>query len=183
MSTTPAESTTWFATEVVPRHEKAVRRMLDFKGYRTSLPMRKTAHSRRCGTSWESEKPLISGYVFVSGDYDNKLRVISTPGVLRIVGFDGHAGLIPHSDIEALERVAASPLPAAECGYFKLGDSVRLTGGPLKGLQGSVVREPKGARFVVRVDMLQRSVAVEIDGTWAEPVRDARAPLPVAVHE
>lgn len=110
--------------------------------------------------------------MFVAGDPDNTFRVVSTPGVLRIIGYGNKASAIPAHEIEALERTAASPLNAAECAYLKPGQLVRLTRGPLKGIQGSVVRGPDGARFVVSVELLQRSVAVEIECDWAEPVRE-----------
>jgi transcriptional antiterminator RfaH len=168
LSTTSEICDLWFAASVLPRHEKFVQRLLTYKGYMTSLPLRKCTHVRRSGSGWESEKPLISGYVFAAGDGES--RVVSTPGVRCIVAFDGRTGLIPWAEIEALERIAASPLPGAECGFFKLGHPVRLVAGPLKGLEGTVIREPEGARFIVRVEMLQRSLAVEIDGAWAEPI-------------
>lgn len=160
----------WFATAVMPRHEKSVQRILDYKGYKTSLPLRKTSHKRRCGSKWENEMPLISGYVFVSGESDSNQRIVSTPGVLKLIGFGGAPVPIPADQIEALERIAASPFPLSDCTNWKPGQAVELIDGPLKGLRGSIIRDAKTARFVVGVEVLQRSVAVEIEARWARPV-------------
>ena len=164
-------SDTWLALYVRPRHEKSVQKILDYKGYQTSLPLKKCCHTRRSGTDWESEKPLISGYVFVAPDPQNLFHIVTTPGVVQVVGFGSGASGIPYSEIEALERIAGSQLPVAQCAYTRIGEAVKLIRGPLKGVQGIVVRECGAARLVVSIDMLRRSLSVEIDNTWALPLQ------------
>jgi transcription antitermination factor NusG len=166
-----AKSDTWLALHVRPRHEKSVQKILDYKGYLTSLPLRKCYHTRRSGTDWESEKPLISGYVFVAPNPENRFPIVTTPGVVRIVGFGSGACAIPYSEIEALERIASSQLPVAQCAYTRIGEAVKLIRGPLKGVQGIVAQESGGARLVVSIEMLQRSLSVAIDNTWALPLQ------------
>lgn len=161
----------WFALYVIPRHEKSVKQILDSKGYVTSLPLMKCRHTRRSGADWESEKPLISGYVFVASDPANPFRIVTTPGVVRIVGFGDGASAISHSEIDALERIASSHLPVAGCAYARVGEVVQLIRGPLKGVQGRVIRESAVSRLVVSIDLLQRSLCVEIDNTWAMPAQ------------
>jgi transcription antitermination factor NusG len=157
----------WLAVSVRSRCEKSVRRILDYKGYATSLPLRKCWHTRRSGSVWESEKPLIAGYVFVAHYAQNPFRMVTTPGVVEIVGFGDEPGLIPAADIEALERLAASLLPVSQWAYTPVGQEVQLIGGPLRGVQGIVVRESGSTRLVVNVRLLQRAVAVEIESEWA----------------
>lgn len=67
--------------------------------------------------------------------------------------------------------MAASGLPVASCGYVRIGETVELVDGPLQGLQGIVLRQAKTTRLVVGVELLQRSVMVEIDAAWALPVQ------------
>ena len=163
----------WFALFVRPRHEKFVQRVLDCKGYLTSLPLRKCTHARRNGSDWENEKPLISRYVFVRHDPDNRFHMVTTPGVVHIVRFGNEPCPIPWQQIEALERIAASGLPTADWVYPGIGDTVKLIEGPLKGLEGVMTRARSATRLVVSVPMLQRSVAVEIDCTWVIRVQPA----------
>ncbi len=171
----------WFALFVRSRHEKSVQRILDYKGYQTSVPLQKCRHVRRCGSNWENEKPLISGYVFVRHDPQNRFRIVTTPGILHIVGFGGQPSAIPVEEIQALQRIAASPFPAGECIYPGIGDAVKLVGGPLTGLEGIVTRERSATRLVVNVPMLQRSVAVEIDVAWVVRVQSASERRPVSL--
>jgi transcription antitermination factor NusG len=144
--------------------------ILDAKGYRTSLPLVRCVHKRRCGSAWDSQKPLIAGYVFAMHDQKNPFRIVTTPGVVQIVSFGSGPGTIPEAEIEALERIAASGLPVATSDYTRIGETVELIDGPLKGIQGIVLRQAKTMRLVVGIELLQRSVAVEIDGTWAVPI-------------
>lgn len=161
----------WLAVVVRSRHEKSVKTILESKGYRTSLPLVRCIHKRRSGTAWDSQKPLLPGYVFVAHDHRNPFRIVTTPGFVQIVSFGNQPGTIPEAEIEALERIAASGLPVAGCGYTRIGETVELIEGPLKGLQGIVLRQAKTTRLVVGVELLQRSVTVEIDGAWAVPMR------------
>jgi transcriptional antiterminator NusG len=166
----PSENA-WLAVVVSSRHEKSVQKILDSKGYKTSLPLVKCIHRRSGGSAWDSQKPLIPGYLFAVHAPDNKFRIVTTPGVVRIVSFGCEPATIPGPEIEALERVAHSGLPTAHCGYTRIGESVELIDGPLKGVQGIVLREGKATRLVVGVELLQRAVTVEIDGAWAIPLR------------
>jgi len=164
---TSAPSDLWSALVVRSRHEKSVKTILDHKGYRTSLPLVRCIHKRRTGSAWDSQMPLIAGYVFAVPDADNPFRIVTTPGVVQIVSFGNEPGAIPEAEIEALERVAASGLPVATCGPTKVGEFVELAQGPLRGLQGVVLRQARTTRLVVGIEMLQRWVSVEIDGAWA----------------
>jgi transcription termination/antitermination protein NusG len=172
----PIRKLLWFALFVRPRHEKSVQRILAYKGYQTSLPLQKCRHARRSGSHWENEKPLISRYVFVKHDPDNPAHVVTTPGVLNVVGFARQPYPIPAAQIEELERIANSRLHASECLYPGIGDSVKLVAGPLKGLEGIVSRARNATRLVVNIPTLQRSVAVEIDTAWAMRVQPAFEP-------
>jgi len=161
----------WVALVVRSRHEKSVQTILASKGYRTSLPLVRCDHTSRSGSAWNSQKPLIAGYVFVVHDQENPFRIVTTPGVVKIVTFGSAPGTISEAEIGALERIAASGLPVATCDYTRIGETVELIDGPLKGIQGIVLRQAKTARLVVGVELLQRSVTVEIDGAWAVPIR------------
>jgi transcription antitermination factor NusG len=161
----------WVALVVRSRHEKSVQTILDAKGYQTSLPLVRCVHKRRSGSEWDSQKPLIAGYVFVAHDQENPFRIVTTPGVVQIVSFGSAPGTIPDIEIEALERIAASGLPVASCGYTRIGETVELIDGPLKGIKGIVLRQATTTRLVVGVELLQRSLTVEIEGAWAAPIR------------
>ena len=166
---TAASGNAWLALVVRSRHEITVKTRLQSKGYRTALPLVRCIHKRSTGSAWDSQKPLIAGYVFAALDPDNPFRMVTTPGVVHIVSFGSEPAAIPEAEIDALVRIAASGLPVANCGYTRIGETVELVDGPLQGLQGIVLRQAKTTRLVVGVELLQRSVMVEIDAAWALP--------------
>ena len=156
----------WIAVSVKPRFEKSVSRMLDFKGYTTVVPQITEIRRRTNGTVWRSERPIISGYVFVAEDLSHSLRIVETPGVLRIVGFGNGPCLIPSAEIEAIERIGAMHLPVSETEYLQTGQQVCIQSGPLRGVQGILVRHDADTRLVVSVNLLQRSLEVRINREW-----------------
>ena len=105
-------------------------------------------------------------------DLQNPFHIVTTPGFVQLVGFGSGPSAIPEAEIQALERIVASQLPVAHCGYTRIGEAVELIEGPLRGVQGIVLRQAKTTHFVVSIELLQRSVAVEIEGAWAVPMRE-----------
>ena len=107
--------------------------------------------------------PLFPGYVFVRLALRDRLRVLEIPGVVRLVGFDGHPTPLPIEDIEAIRTCLARRQSHGATSVRERGQRVRLLSGPLEGLTGVVLRQKNRTRFVISLELLMRSVAVEID--------------------
>jgi len=94
--------------------------------------------------------------------------VIKARGVVRILGdrWDSLSA-ISDGEIEGLQALVNSGVAITPHSYLREGQRVRITGGPLKGVDGILVdnKSEKGL-LVLSVDLLQRSVAVQIDCTW-----------------
>jgi transcription antitermination factor NusG len=155
--------TRWFAIRTTARWEVLASDELSRRGIETYLPLCRVKHR------WSDrvkivEQPLFSGYLFGRFRLADRLRVLETPGVRQIVGIGAAPAPIPAGDIDNLRTlVAANPL-LVPWPYLHAGQKVRIHRGPLAGVEGFVVRAEKGAlRVVVSVDLLQRSVAAEID--------------------
>jgi transcription antitermination factor NusG len=107
------------------------------------------------------DKAVFPGYLFCRFDIGKKLPVISSPAVEYIVSLNGMPESIPEEQIVHIRRaVEAGALPAP---YFGVGERVRVQCGALAGVEGVLVRGASRGRLVVSVDLLQRSVALEID--------------------
>jgi transcription antitermination factor NusG len=115
------------------------------------------------------DMPLFPGYVFVKMALRDLLQVQQVPGVARLVGFDGTPAALPADEIEALRVSLAGGLRAEPHPYLAVGRRVKLQSGPLAGLSGILVRRKSGARFVVSVALIQRSVVIEVDALELEP--------------
>lgn len=147
----------WYALYVKPRHEKKVDCILRGKGFEGFLPeYRKKTPSR------SSDLPLFPGYVFCRLDTSRRLPVLMVPGVFAIVGFGGIPAHIEDSEIESLKTVVASGLPRQPWPEVPAGSNVRIASGPLKGVRGVVTTHRTGYRLIVSIELLQRSVAVDV---------------------
>ena len=166
----PACEQQWYALYVKPRHEKKVAQQLRARDYKEFLPLYK---SRRHWSDRfkEVSLPLFPRYTFCRFEIRNRLPILKTPGVVSIVGFARQAAPIDDREIEAIRAIVGSGLPASPHPFLKAGQRVRLVTGPLNGLEGIFVAQKGHVRIVVSIEILQRSVAVEIDRTWILPFR------------
>lgn len=162
----------WFALHVRTRHEVAVASFLDARGYEPFVPL----HENR--RPWSDrikvvKAPLFPGYLFCRFDINNRLPILTTPGVIQIVGSNRMPIPVDEAEISAIKSLVASGLPSRPWPYLHAGDSVRIDSGPLRGLEGLLVKLKGCHRLVVSVTLLQRSVAVEIDSALVKAIRSA----------
>ena len=155
----------WFALVTLSRHEKAVAQLLRNKGYDILLPL--YAHQRRYGVRHRvSELPLFPSYLFCRFDPAVRMPILTTPGVLQVVG----AGRIPLSvaelEIESLRRAVEAGFAMQPCSFWQAGKLGKITCGPLAGVEGIVTSLKPAARLVLSVTLLQRSVSLEIDADY-----------------
>jgi len=175
----------WYAVHTQYQHEKAVARILAQKGFDIFLPVYDVARRWKDRTI-QLSLPLFPCYVFIQGGLDRRLRVLNTPGVFGFVGWSGRAAPIPEEEIEAVLRTMESLLKVEPHPFLKCGDRVRVRSGPLEGIEGILIRKKNLFRLVLSVEMLQTSVAVEVDVTVVQSVCKlgvARPHAPSAVAE
>jgi transcription antitermination factor NusG len=170
-------STGWLAIHTRHQHETLAARSLTYKGFEVFLPQY-TSRRQWSDRTRELSAPLFPGYVFLRGKLEQQIRILTTPGVLGVVGFAGLPAIIPDAEIEAIrqsigQRSRVEPYP-----FLKCGDWVRVKSGPLEGIEGILVRNKKQFRLVLSVQLLQKSAAVEVDAWVVEraPRFDRLAP-------
>ena len=114
--------------------------------------------------------PLFPGYVFVRVELRNRLRVLQIPGVASLVGFGGVPTPLPDAEVEALRIGVNGGLRAEPHPYLTIGRRARITKGPLMGLQGILLRFRAEWRVVLSLELIQRSVVVDVDASAVEPI-------------
>jgi transcription antitermination factor NusG len=164
----------WYAIRVKSNRESVVATALRGKGFDQFLP---TYVARRQWSDrvMETEVPLFKGYVFGHLDIEKKLRVLTIPGVIELVGVGKAPQPVEDSEIEALQIIARNGLPAAPWPFLRAGQRVRIERGPLKDVEGILIEVKNRFRLVVSVSLLQRSVAVEVDRESVIPLRQDRS--------
>ena len=158
----------WYAAHVCSRHEKQVARQLEERRVNCFLPVYRSVR-RWKDRRKELDLVLFPGYVFVHLDLKDRLRVLQIPSVVRFVSFNGHPAPLPDAEIEVLVNGLAKGIRAEPHPYLKVGHRVRVKYGPLGGTQGILVRRKDKFRVVLSIDLIMRSVAVEVDEEDVEP--------------
>lgn len=115
------------------------------------------------------ESPLFPGYLFVKILRAERLRVLGLPGVHSIVGNGREPVALPTAEIETL-RDGIDLLKVQPCAYLNVGEYAKVKRGPLEGMTGVVVRKKNGLRLVLSLDLIMKSVSVEVDELDLEPI-------------
>ena len=156
----------WFAIQVKTGLEFNIASVLKSKGYEEFVPTHRSVDGR-CG---DSERPLFTGYVFCRFDPAVRAPIVTTPGVIRVVGYGKLPASLSDSEMQAVRTVASSKLPAKPHAYLASGQRVRIREGPLRGVEGDIAQTGDRQSLVVSLSLLQRSIAVEIEPAWLEAV-------------
>ena len=161
----------WYALYTRSRFEKKLLGELSDRSIEVFLPMREVL------SRWKDRKkriwiPLFPGYIFVNqvNTPENRYRVLNVPGAVRFVGFEGRADPIPDEQIQAVRRFLESAIAMDPYPYMKVGSRVEIIAGPLKGIQGILVKKRGRFRFVLQVDLIRQAVSVEIDASDVRPI-------------
>jgi transcription antitermination factor NusG len=151
----------WYALHVRPRFEKAVAKNLRARGFEEFLPLYRRT-SRWSDRTKEIELPLFPGYVFCRFDRNNRLPVLTVPGVKSVVSFGKNVVPVEERELNSIRAVLKSnahfePWP------LETGQRVCVERGPLAGTEGVVMNFKSTWRLVISVHILRRAVSVEID--------------------
>ena len=154
----------WYGIRTLSNHEGVAAIVLKGKGYDPYLPLYSVRKRRADSAMVKSERPLFPGYVFCRFDAKKRLPILTTTGVVSVVGFGREPAAIPDDEIEIVKAVLRSGVPAEPCAYLREGQRVRVISGSLEGVEGLLVKKKNQCRMVISVTMLQRSISVEIEG-------------------
>jgi transcription antitermination factor NusG len=163
----------WYAVWTRSNCEQLVTDQLEPKGITSFLP-KATVWSRRGKTRKRVLMPLFPGYVFVHHPLDrhSHVEILKARGVVRVLGHRGDSVIaIPDQEISSIQRIVQTNTPVFPYDHFHAGDRVRITAGPLEGLQGVYMRSrPNKGLLLLAVTLLQRSVAVSVDAADVQPI-------------
>lgn len=159
----------WFAVYTTPRHEKHVSEMLTERRIETFLPLYRTNRQWQKSRPVVLDLPLFPTYVFVRIEREARGAVLSTPGVLSIVGSSREPWPLSASEIETI-RLGLQTHKIEPHPYLNVGERVRIKAGVMVGVEGILVRKKNDFRVVLTLVSIMRSVAVEVDADDVEPV-------------
>lgn len=176
-----ARAQDWFAVFVTPRHEKRVDEHCRVRGIESFVPLFQTQSRWKDGSKRMLQLPLFPSYIFVRVGSSTRASVLQVPGVILIVGGGRQQLPVPDSYIhflrEGLLQGRIEPHP-----YLTVGTRVRIRSGVMAGMEGVLVWKKNKFRVVLTLDMIMKSVTVEIAIGNIEPVgHPAAVPMPQMV--
>ena len=149
--------------------------VLENLGIRVFLPL--VTEVRR----WSDRKkavtvPLFVSYLFVQipSSRESQVRVLKAPGVVNFVG--NHSGplSIPEKEIDAVRSILSQRIDCSPCPFLKIGERVRIVGGALDGIEGTLIGRGPDPKLVISIELIQRSLAVSVYGFDVKAVGSSR---------
>jgi transcription antitermination factor NusG len=158
----------WYAVYTCSRHEKRVAENLAGRAVEVFLPQYETV------SRWKDRRvclnlPLFPGYLFVHISLRERVRVLEVPGVVYLVGTNGQPAALPGYELEKLRDGLSGSLHPEPHPFLAAGRRVRIVRGPLEGLTGILLRRKGQYRVVLSLDLIQRSICVDVDITDVIP--------------
>lgn len=169
----PNHDPKWYAAFTMPRHEKRLAGHCQQRRIESFLPLYSTKRKWKNRQTPTLEAPLFPNYIFVRIDEKERTQVLKLPGVLSIVSSGRQLLPIPDEYITTLQSglLAHSIQPHPN---VDIGDRVLITKGPMAGMEGIVHRQKNEIRVIVRLEMIGRSLAVEVG---AEDISNITKPI------
>jgi transcriptional antiterminator RfaH len=164
----PAEP--WWVLHTRPRAEKAPARKLLGSRRRFFLPLYRKQW-RSSGRLLSSHLPLFPGYLFLCDDHDVWLDALTTNQVAKTFPVPDPARL--YADLVRVHQLMQAGMTMTPEERLVPGTPVEITGGPLAGVKGVVIRRGSQRRFLVEVAFIQRGVSIEVDGWTLQPLSAA----------
>src|SRR6266576_3902467 len=164
--------THWYAAYTCAHHEKCVAAELGMREVEHFLPLYSSLR-RWKDRRVQLDLPLFPGYVFVRLALCDRLRVVQIPSVVRLVGFGGLPTALPDTEMEIMQSGLSKSLCAEPHPFLAVGRRVLITRGPFAGLEGVMKRKKSSLRVVVSLELIQRSVAVDVETADVTPLNNS----------
>ncbi len=152
----------WYAASTASRHEKRVAEQLQQRDIEHFLPLYETVH-RWSNGNHRVQLPLFPGYIFLHIALADRLRALEIPGVVRLVGFSGVPFPLEETEIAGMRAALQAGIHVEPHPYLTRGARVEIIRGPLQGMTGILLRRRGALRIVISVDLIMRSMVVEVD--------------------
>ncbi|MDR3724546.1 MAG: UpxY family transcription antiterminator [Terracidiphilus sp.] len=159
----------WYAVYTVPQHEKSALKQLNIRAIESFLPTYETVHVWKNRQRMKLELPLFPTYLFVHIDPRERVKVLQSPGVIRIVGNSRESVPLPDTEVEFL-RTGFCRQRVEPYRDLVIGEKVRIKSGVMQGLQGTLVRKSNSMRFILTLELINQHAAIQVDAEDLEPI-------------
>jgi transcription termination/antitermination protein NusG len=164
----------WYVINTYSGHENKVKTNLEHRivsmnqapRFRRVVVPTEQVIETKDGQKVQAEKRVLPGYVLVNMDLDDDAWSVvkNTPGVTGFVGAAGKPIPLSQPEVDRILHTGAAIAERARAQVeFSLGESVKVTSGPLSDFDGEIVDvQPDAQKLKVLVDIFERQVPVEL---------------------
>lgn len=156
-----SNSAAWVAFYTLARREKDLMRKLEAARIPFYAPMVKRRLHSAGGRVRSSYVPLFPGYVFCPVDDDQRRAALATNTVARWLPIPDSGMLV--SDLRAIKRLIDTEKPLTPEARIEPGQPVRVRSGPLRGMEGMVLKRRGEERLLVAVRFLNQGASIELE--------------------
>jgi transcription antitermination factor NusG len=153
-------SSSWQVLHVLSNHEKRVAQHLEVRSLEHYLPLYKQ-RVKWTDRTVVAARPLFTGYVFVRFAPQNRIAVISTPGVLRLLG-DQESDMVRDEDLAKIRSGLEGGMPLRPHPSINVGTRVRVCSGVFEGVEGHVTELRKQCKVIVTLAAVRQCFSLEI---------------------
>ena len=128
----------WFVVYTKPQQELKVAEQLTAMGisnYCPTITLVKQYSDRKKKVT----KPLLSSYVMVQLEQNQREKVFACTGIVRYLFFLGKPAVVPASEINLMQDHLNGVYNDSKVTTLSVGDSHTITKGPFSGISGRVV--------------------------------------------
>jgi transcription antitermination factor NusG len=158
---------TWRVAHTKSRREKALAHYFTKAGIGYYLPMFKRQQSNIKRVRY-SLIPVFNGYLFFQADDFEKHKAMRSNHIARIIDVGNEKALV--KELKQIEQALSGSKKIYPYDFVDTGKWVRVKKGPLKGIEGQIVRKEKNYRLVLSVESIKQSICVSIESAQVEPI-------------
>jgi len=157
----------WWAVYTKSRQEKSLARQLFGMTIPYYLPLVEKT-SRIAGRKVRSHLPVFGGYVFLYGTDEERVQALTTNRISQILPVLETEQMT--TDLRQVRSLILSGAPLTVEARLQPGNRVRIKGGALMGLEGTIVSRRGETHLLIAVHYLQQGVSIQIDDYMVEPI-------------
>jgi transcription antitermination factor NusG len=151
----------WVAFYTLARREKDLMRKLEAAAIPFYAPLVRRRLHTAGGRVRHSFVPLFAGYVFAPVDDEQRRDALATNTVARWLSIPDERMLV--TDLRAIKRLIDSEHPLTPEARIEPGQMVRVKSGPLRGVEGVVLKRRGEQRLMVAVRFLNQGASIELE--------------------
>jgi len=157
----------WWVAHCKARNEKALAWFLAKQEIAYFLPLREKLTIRK-GRRYKALLPLFSGYVFFNGDRDSRYLALRSNRIAQVIEVVDQLKLV--HELTQIHLALSKGIRLDPHPHLKEGDRCRVIAGPLKGMEGILLRKKNRIKLVLQVGILGQAAAMEIDADLLEAI-------------